>query len=151
MNPTIQKILVYNSLVMDTINRTGEHRIDVSGKGINVSRVLAQLGKDCCHLTQLGGVLRPFFLDLCEKDGLRVEWVESSSPIRFCYTILERDKKIVTELVEESERVGGGDRGQASRIVFRPCKGLFRGNYFRGKSRWFRGQPDSGNGPACPG
>jgi 1-phosphofructokinase/tagatose 6-phosphate kinase len=66
------------------------------------------LGKSCCHLTQLGGVLRPFFLDLCEKDGLRVEWVESSSPIRFCYTILERDKKTVTELVEESEKVGEG-------------------------------------------
>ena len=58
------------------------------------------------HLTQLGGVLRPLFLSLCEKDGLSVEWAESESQIRFCYTILTQDS--VTELVEESEAVAAG-------------------------------------------
>ncbi|MCL2319847.1 MAG: PfkB family carbohydrate kinase [Treponema sp.] len=108
MNPTLQKTLVFPGLIRDTVNRTGEYRLDASGKGINVSRVLTQLGKDCCHLTQLGGVLRPLFLELCARDGLRVEWVESASPIRFCYTLLDRSEKSVTELVEESERVGEG-------------------------------------------
>ena len=108
MNPTLQKTLVFPDLVKDTVNRTGEYRLDVSGKGVNVSRVLNQLGKDSCHLTQLGGVLRPLFLDLCGQDGLRVEWVESSSPIRFCYTLIDRAEKSVTELVEESEKVGEG-------------------------------------------
>ena len=108
MNPTLQKTLVFNGLVNDTVNRTSEYRLDASGKGVNVSRVLTQLGKETCHLTQLGGVLRPLFLELCGQDELRVEWVESSSPIRFCYTILDRKDKSVTELVEESERVGEG-------------------------------------------
>ena len=108
MNPGLQKILVFPALVRDTVNRTGEYLLDVSGKGVNVSRVLTQLGKEVCHLTQLGGVFRPLFLELCGQDGLRVEWVESSSPIRFCYTLLERTEKSVTELVEESERVGEG-------------------------------------------
>ena len=108
MNPTLQKTLVFPGLVKDTVNRTAEFRLDASGKGINVCRVLAQLGRDCCHLTQLGGELRSLFLDLCGQDGLRVEWVESSSPIRFCYTLLDRSDKSVTELVEEGERVGEG-------------------------------------------
>jgi len=108
MNPTLQKTLVFPSLVIDSVNRTGEYRLDVSGKGINVSRVLTQLGRDCCHLTQLGGIMRPLFLDLCSKDELRLEWVESSSPIRFCYTLLDSKERSVTELVEESERVGEG-------------------------------------------
>jgi len=108
MNPTLQKTLVFPDLIKDTVNRTGEYRLDVSGKGVNVSRVLSQLGKDSCHLTQLGGVLRPLFLDLCGRDGLRVEWVESSSPIRFCYTLIDRAEKSVTELVEESEKVSEG-------------------------------------------
>ena len=103
MNPTLQKTLVFPSLVNDTVNRTANHRLDVSGKGINVSRVLTQLGKENCHLTQLGGILRPLFLDLSKQDGLKVEWVESSSPIRFCYTVLDRQEKSVTELVEEAE------------------------------------------------
>ncbi|MDR3019305.1 MAG: PfkB family carbohydrate kinase, partial [Treponema sp.] len=90
-----------------TVNRTGVHRLEVSGKGINVTRVFTQLGKRAVHLTQLGGgahcELRSLFLSLCKQDGLSVEWVESESQIRFCYTVIESDG--VTELVEESESV----------------------------------------------
>jgi len=114
MNPTLQKTLVFSGLVRDTVNRTGEYRLDASGKGINVSRVLVQLGKDCRHLTQLGGVFRPLFLELCARDGLGVEWVESYSPIRFCYTLLDRANKSVTELVEESE---GVEEGTGKRLL----------------------------------
>jgi 1-phosphofructokinase/tagatose 6-phosphate kinase len=106
MNPTLQKTLVFSGLVPDSVNRTGEYRLDASGKGVNVCRVLTQLGKEACHLTQLGGVLRPLFLELCERDGLKLEWVESASPIRFCYTLIDKEQKTVTELVEESEKIG---------------------------------------------
>jgi fructose-1-phosphate kinase PfkB-like protein len=68
LNPTIQKTLRYPSITPGTVNRTAHHRLDVSGKGINVTRVLTQLGKKVTHLTQLGGVMRPLFLSLCEKD-----------------------------------------------------------------------------------
>ena len=108
MSPTLQKTLVFPSLVRDTVNRTAEYQLCASGKGINVSRVLSQLGKECCHLTQLGGLLRPLFLELCSHDKLRVEWVESSSPIRFCYTLIDQAEKSVTELIEEAEKVGEG-------------------------------------------
>jgi 1-phosphofructokinase/tagatose 6-phosphate kinase len=108
MNPTLQKTLVFPLLITDKVNRTTKHRLDVSGKGINVSRVLTQLGKSCLHLTQLGGTLRPLFLDLCRKDDLAIEWVESNSLIRFCYTLINQSNHSVTELVEESEPVTGG-------------------------------------------
>jgi len=113
LNPTIQKTLLFSSIVPGTVNRTGSHRIDVSGKGINVTRVLTQLGKKAVHLTQLGGDMRSLFLSLCKQDGLSVEWVESNcqtsgqtGQIRFCYTILTGAN--VTELVEESEQVAAG-------------------------------------------
>jgi 1-phosphofructokinase/tagatose 6-phosphate kinase len=112
MNPTLQKTLVFSGLVPDKVNRTGEYRLDAAGKGVNVCRVLTQLGKETCHLTQLGGVLRPLFLELCAQDGIRVEWVESASPIRFCYTLIDREQKTVTELVEESEIVVENTEGQ---------------------------------------
>jgi 1-phosphofructokinase family hexose kinase len=103
LNPTLQKTLRFSSVVPGTVNRTANHRLDVSGKGINVTRVLTQLGKKALHLTQLGGSLRPLYLSLCEQDGLSVEWVESESLIRFCYTLLTDGN--VTELVEEAEPV----------------------------------------------
>jgi len=52
--------------------------------------------------------MRPLFLSLCEQDGLSVEWVESESQIRFCYTVLSENDGAVTELVEESEAVCAG-------------------------------------------
>ena len=124
MNPTLQKTLVFPGFVKDAVNRTAEHRLDASGKGINVSRVLSQLGRDCCHLTQLGGELRSLFLDLCRRDNLKVEWVESNSPIRFCYTLLDRADKSVSELVEEGERVGEGT-GERLLEAFSALKGQF--------------------------
>jgi fructose-1-phosphate kinase PfkB-like protein len=108
LNPTLQKTLRFSSIISGTVNRMGTHRLDVSGKGINVTRVLTQLGKKAVHLTQLGGVMRPLFLSLCEQDRLSVEWVESGSQIRFCYTLLTESDNGVTELVEESEPVGAG-------------------------------------------
>ena len=108
MSPTLQKTLVFPALVPDTVNRTGEYRMDVAGKGLNVCRVLTQLGNDACHLTQLGGALRPLYLELCARDKLRVEWVESYSSIRFCYTLIDRAQNTITELVEESEEAGEG-------------------------------------------
>jgi len=108
LNPTLQKTLRFSSIYPGTVNRTGVHRLDASGKGINVTRVLTQLGKRAIHLTQLGGGLRPLFLSLCEQDGLSVQWVESESQIRFCYTLLTDTDGAVTELIEESEPVRAG-------------------------------------------
>jgi 1-phosphofructokinase family hexose kinase len=108
LNPTLQKTLIFPSVIPGTVNRTAVHRLDVSGKGINVTRVLIQLGKKAVHLTQLGGIMRPLFLSLCEKDRLSVKWVESESQIRFCYTVLTGCDGGVTELVEEAEKVADG-------------------------------------------
>ena len=105
LNPTLQKTLNFSSVVPGKVNRTAVHRLDVSGKGINVTRILTQLGKKAVHLTQLGGDMRSLFLSLCDQDELSLEWVESNSPIRFCYTLLTENDNITTELVEESQPV----------------------------------------------
>ena len=112
LNPTLQKTMRFSSIIPGTVNRTAFHRLDASGKGVNVTRVLTQLGKKAVHLTQLGGDMRPMFLSLCKQDGLSVEWAESKSQIRFCYTLINNDggsnnneRVSVTELVEESEPV----------------------------------------------
>ncbi|MDR0503983.1 MAG: PfkB family carbohydrate kinase [Treponema sp.] len=105
LNPTIQKTLCFSSITPGAVNRAAAHRLDVSGKGINVTRVLTQLGKKTVHLTQLGGIMRPLLLSLCEQDGLTVEWAESGSEIRFCYTVLNEKSGAVTELIEGTQPV----------------------------------------------
>ncbi len=111
LNPTLQKTLRFPSITRDKVNRSAEHRLDASGKGVNVARVLSQLGRPATHLTHLGGDFRQVFLELCGRDGLAVEWVESGSQIRFCYTAIDAADSSVTELVEESAPVGPATEG----------------------------------------
>ena len=79
LNPVIQKTLVFTSLAKGEVNRTSEYRVDASGKGINVARVLGQLGRPAIHLSQLGGPTRDWFLALCAADSLNARWVDSGS------------------------------------------------------------------------
>lgn len=103
LNPVLQKTLLFSSeLQKNTVNRAIMHRIDASGKGINVSRVLTQLGYPCVHVTQLGGSCEQLFTNLCSNDSIVVDYVKTEGEIRFCYTIID---KTVTELVEEGSEV----------------------------------------------
>lgn len=108
LNPTIQNTLVFRSLVKGEVNRTAKHRVDASGKGVNVARVLQQTGREAAYLAQLGGPTRDWFLSMCEADGLRVAWAESGSPIRVCTTVIDEAEGSATELVEEALPVAEG-------------------------------------------
>jgi 1-phosphofructokinase/tagatose 6-phosphate kinase len=108
LNPVLQKTLGLDRLVPGAVNRLAAHRLDASGKGINVTRVLDQLGESVVHLTQLGGRFREQFLSLVADDALDVCWRDSGSEIRFCYTLLEARGAVTTEIVEEAEPVGSG-------------------------------------------
>ena len=105
LNPVVQKTLVFEGLVKDEVNRSGEHRVDASGKGVNVARVLVQSGRRAIHLTQAGGPTRDWFLSLCAADGIDLRWVESGSDIRFCYTLIDSSDRSATEIVEEAKPV----------------------------------------------
>ena len=106
LNPTLQKTIVLNRLWENEVNRSDEYYLDASGKGINVTRVLNQLGEEVIHLTQAGGSNRELFLSFVKKDNLTCSWVESEAEIRFCYTLLNKEKHTTTEIIEEAETVG---------------------------------------------
>jgi 1-phosphofructokinase/tagatose 6-phosphate kinase len=111
LNPVVQKTLVFKGLAKDEVNRAVEHRVDASGKGVNVTRILTQTGRRAVHLTQAGGPTRKWFLSLCAADGLDLRWVESGSDIRFCYTLIDAADRSATELVEEAKPVSS-DTGE---------------------------------------
>jgi len=103
LNPVLQKTLVFScNIEKNDVNRALSHRFDVSGKGINVSRVLTQLGIPVVHITQIGGVFTKLFKNLCLTDNIKLDFVKITGNIRFCYTIVDTG---VTELVEEGTRV----------------------------------------------
>lgn len=105
LNPVIQRTVILDDLQENRVNRSRDYRLDASGKGINVTRVLQQLGASGLHLTQAGGHFRDLFLELAAKDELRVNRVESGTDIRICTTLLNRARRTTTEIVEEGRRV----------------------------------------------
>jgi 1-phosphofructokinase family hexose kinase len=105
LNPVVQKTLVLPRLLEDEVNRSCEQYVEASGKGVNVTRVLTQLGERATHLTQAGGSRRDLFLQLVARDGLKVECVDSGSEIRSCYTLLNRERATCTEIIEEAAPV----------------------------------------------
>ena len=105
LNPVLQKTLVLNSLHENEVNRSGEYYFDASGKGVNVSRVLTELGEDVIHLTQVGGINKKLFLRMIKKDRINIQTVDSYSEIRYCYTLINKENKTTTEIVEEAEKV----------------------------------------------
>lgn len=108
LNPVVQKTLVFDRLVKGEVNRAREHRVDASGKGVNVARILVESGMSAIHLTQAGGPTREWFLSLAAADGIDLRWVESDSEIRFCHTVVDLAEGSATELVEEARQVGPG-------------------------------------------
>ena len=101
LNPTIQKTIILKKLNENEVNRSSEYRTDASGKGVNVTRVLSQLGTEVVHLTQ-SGYRSKFFITLANNDNLNIVTVPNNSPIRTCTTLISNIKSTVTEIVEES-------------------------------------------------
>ncbi|MDZ7725678.1 MAG: PfkB family carbohydrate kinase [candidate division KSB1 bacterium] len=105
LNPVLQRTVILDDLQENRVNRSRDYRLDASGKGINVTRVLQQLGGSCLHLTQAGGHFLELFLKLAAQDQLRVNRVESGTDIRICTTLLNRARRTTTEIVEEGRRI----------------------------------------------
>lgn len=104
LNPTFQRTICLRNLKRGEVNRATEMRFDITGKGINATRVLCQLGARAVHLTHLGHG-RNLLLGMCEKEGIDIVWAESDSPIRTCITLLDDETRSTTEIVETTQEV----------------------------------------------
>lgn len=106
LNPTLQITIRFTEVLEGEVNRAYAHRLDASGKGMNLARVVRQLGGDVRLLSHLGDQRKEEFLQMAKEDGVPILWTDSKSPIRTCITVLADKGNSTTELVLESERVG---------------------------------------------
>ena len=121
LNPTFQRTVSLEKLEKGEVNRAVEARLDASGKGVNVARVLNQLGSASVQITHLGPG-REEFLKLCMADGLDVSWVDSPSPIRTCITLLDGTERSTTEIIEPTLPVDDGTVRELRGIYTRELK-----------------------------
>lgn len=108
-NPALDKTIQVDALNYGHVNRVGQFREDLGGKGINMGRILGGFGVKTKHITVLGeenllGVLEHF-----EKDAMELDYVKVPGYTRTNMVIVEKAKNMTTDINEAGAAVTEGD------------------------------------------
>ena len=87
MNPSIDTRYQLDKLIIDDVNRVTPEKT-AGGKGLNVSRVLLQLGDDVLATGLLGGHMGAYMAELMDADGVKNDFVPLAGEPRICLNIL---------------------------------------------------------------
>lgn len=99
LHPSLQRTLIFSQLALNRVNRASSVRISPGGKGVNVSRVIRQLGGESLLFLPLGGEHGRTVQTLLERECISFSTVVVSSNTRICSTLLDFKSHTVTELV----------------------------------------------------
>ena len=102
MNPSIDTRYEVEHLVVDDVNRVTPQKT-AGGKGLNVSRVLVQLGDDVVATGLLGGHAGAYLGELMDADGIPHRFTPIAGESRTCIALLHDGNQ--TELLESGPTV----------------------------------------------
>jgi tagatose 6-phosphate kinase len=103
--PAAQRVMVFDRLRLDSVNRAAVTLDGAAGKSINVAKVLHALGEAPKVITFLGGDRGEFLHGLLLQRGIDTERISVPARTRQCVTVIDRAAGTHTELVEESAAV----------------------------------------------
>lgn len=107
LNAAIDKTYYVPALAKGKVTRVAEVVATAGGKGINVARVLKQLGHADVKATGFaGGYNGQYIRDRVKAAGIREEFVETSGESRICLNVIDRVDGSSTELLEPGPEVG---------------------------------------------
>lgn len=93
INPSIDYIVQLKELTLGRVNRMDYDNKLPGGKGINVSRILRELGHDNVAWGFMGGFTGKFIVDALEKDGLKTDFTPIAGDNRINVKIKEADRE----------------------------------------------------------
>jgi 1-phosphofructokinase family hexose kinase len=89
LNTAVDRTLVVPDLALGGISRAREVYVEAGGKGLNVARVLRQLGEPVHVAGFLGGKPAPFIRARCDALGIEQHWVETAGDSRTCLILVD--------------------------------------------------------------
>ena len=98
MNPAVDISHSLEKFELDTVNRVSKINKTPGGKGLNVTRVLKQLGNKVVVTGLIGGVLGIDIQNKLSEKGIEHSFFEISGETRNCIAILHEGKQ--TEILE---------------------------------------------------
>ena len=98
LNPAVDISYKLNTFSLDAVNRVGDVSKTAGGKGLNVARVLHQLGEEVAASGFLGGTLGDFIRSQIGQLAIQDFFVEIAGETRNCIAIIHDGQQ--TELLE---------------------------------------------------
>lgn len=98
MNPSVDISYPLSTLKLDDVNRIDQVRKTAGGKGLNVTRVISQLGEDVLATGIIGGTIGDFIIQELQKDGINSQFLKTEKESRNCIAILHEGMQ--TEILE---------------------------------------------------
>lgn len=103
MNPSVDISYSFESFSEDTVNRVDKVRKTAGGKGLNVTRVLNQLGAEVSASGLLGGFLGEQIRSELDESGINQSFTQISGETRNCIAILHEGRQ--TEILEKGPTI----------------------------------------------
>ena len=100
LNPAMDQTLVLPKFVAGDTLRVKSSRIDPGGKGINVSRVIRELGGESIAMGFAPGGLGRFLLQTLESQGIICDFIRTTGEMRTNITLLDESRHLNTILSE---------------------------------------------------
>ncbi len=106
LNPCLDKTLFVSGLVVGEVNRARLMKVDLGGKGINVSRALLGLGLTSLAMGIFGGVAGDFMRRGLVEMGIETDYVPAAGETRTNITIFDEVRGLQTKINEAGPRLG---------------------------------------------
>lgn len=103
LNPSVDMSYKMDQLNLDTVNRVGDVLKTAGGKGLNVARVLKQLGEDTAATGFLGGSLGDFIRGQMVELAVQDHFVGIAGDTRNCIAIIHEGQQ--TEILESGPEI----------------------------------------------
>jgi 1-phosphofructokinase len=100
LNPAIDQTLVLSKFVAGDTLRVKSSRFDPGGKGINVSRVIRELGGESVAMGFAPGGLGRYLEQTLESQGIICDFIRTPGEMRTNITILDESKHLNTIISE---------------------------------------------------
>jgi tagatose 6-phosphate kinase len=98
MNPSVDISYPLDTLKLDTVNRVSTVSKTPGGKGLNVTRVLSEVGEDVVATGLVGGKLGDFIKEKLDQAGIGNRFFDIRGDTRNCIAILHEG--LQTEILE---------------------------------------------------
>lgn len=110
LNPSVDISYYIDSFEIDKIHRTAQYRKTAGGKGINVAKVLRQLGCETIATGFLGGTNGRWIEEQLDGLGLQHRFVQIEGNTRNCIAILSKGTQ--TEILESGPTISDSEQEQ---------------------------------------